>query len=311
MSGNFVGQKGVSLERLQTLCWVAAAGSIAAAAKGDPNRQSLFSRQIKELETALNLNLLDRSISPHRLSSDGLRIEFLARELVNGIDRVLDEAAGRAVPVSVGAGESILQWLVLPLLSPALGQGALRLRCENLRSREVVEALRHRRIDLGILSANHATADLESRTLAHYGLIAVAIPGVLPSGNEVSWSDLGSSSMAILEGHRSLRRRLDHLSNTIPSGPRLALECTSYPQIIEACGAGKLIGLLPGIAKRSALQTGLEIIQIKELEDLEFELVLMWSPALAEQRTEVRDVIAKLLGKNPGRRSSSKKTTAL
>lgn len=302
MSGNFVGQKGVSLERLQTLCWVAAAGSIASAAKGDPNRQSLFSRQIKELETALNLNLLDRSSSPHRLTADGLRIECFAREMINGIERVLEEAAGRAAPVSIGAGESILQWFVLPLLSPALANGTLRLRCENLRSREVVEALRHGRIDLGILSANHPAADLESRRLASYGLIAIGRPGVLPTGDRTGWADLTGQFMAILEGASDLRRRLDHLRLEATGGPRLSLECTSYPQVIEVCSAGKLIGLVPGIAKGAAQQAGLAVTEIRELRDLEFEIVLMWNPVTADHRPDVRVLISKLLGKTEGKR---------
>jgi DNA-binding transcriptional LysR family regulator len=291
---------------LQTLCWVAAAGSIAAAAKGDPNRQSLFSRQIKELETALNLSLLDRSSTPYRLSSDALRIEFFVREMINGMDRVLGEAAGRAAPVCIGAGESILQWLVLPLLSPALAQGALRLRCENLRSREVVEALRHRRIDLGILSATHPAADLESRSLARYGLIAIGKSDVLPPGDEAGWADFGGRFMAVLEGSGALRRRFDHLSSEAPGGPQLALECTSYPQVIEVCNAGDMIGLLPGIAKRAAQQAGLRVMEIRELRDLEFELVLMWNAAIAEQRPQLRDVIGRLLGGKSGRRAGSK-----
>lgn len=43
-------ERGLSLDRLKTLIEVARAGSIAAAARGDSARQSLYSRQIKELE---------------------------------------------------------------------------------------------------------------------------------------------------------------------------------------------------------------------------------------------------------------------
>lgn len=42
-------ERGLSLDRLKTLIEVAKAGSIAAAARGDSARQSLYSRQIKEL----------------------------------------------------------------------------------------------------------------------------------------------------------------------------------------------------------------------------------------------------------------------
>ena len=42
-------ERGLSLDRLKTLIEVAKAGSIAAAARGDSARQSLYSRQIKEI----------------------------------------------------------------------------------------------------------------------------------------------------------------------------------------------------------------------------------------------------------------------
>ena len=41
---------GLTLERLHSFLMVAEAGGVTKAAGGDPNRQSLFSRQIKELE---------------------------------------------------------------------------------------------------------------------------------------------------------------------------------------------------------------------------------------------------------------------
>ncbi len=296
MSGEFVGRKGVSLERLHTLCLVAEAGSIMAAAKGDPNRQSLFSRQLKELETALHLDLLDRTSSPHRLTPDARRLEALARELISGVERLLDEATDRPSAVSIGAGESIFHWLVLPLLCPVIDDKELRIRCQNLRSREIVEALRSRRIDIGILSARHQSADLSWRSLAKYGVIAVGKPGTLPAKEELKWSDLAGRSLAALEGSGTLRRRVDLLTGAQPKGPELKLECSSYPQVIEVCAEAGMIGLLPGVAKRAAVQAGLVVAKIDEFRDLEFELVLMWNPTIAAARGEVQEVISLLLG---------------
>ena len=50
-------ERGLSLDRLKTLIEVAKAGSIAAAARGDSARQSLYSRQIKELEEFFGVEL--------------------------------------------------------------------------------------------------------------------------------------------------------------------------------------------------------------------------------------------------------------
>jgi len=295
MSREFVGRKGVSLERLQSLCLVAEAGSIMAAAKGDPNRQSLFSRQIKELETALGLELLERTSVPYRLSRDGERLEGLARAFIGGVQRILDESNQRPSEVCIGAGESILQWLVLPLLSPALNSGGLRLRCQNLRSREVVEALRHRRIDLGILSSHHQAADLESRKLATYGLIAAGNPALMPAAPDARWADFNGRALAILEGPGELRHQLESLAAEERNGPQISVECTSYPQVIEVCGSGNFVGLLPGIARRAARQAGLAVATVRELRDVKFGLSLMWNPVVAANRSEVRDIIARIL----------------
>ena len=57
MAFQSVSLAGISIERLQTLCAVVEAGSIAGAAGPDPNRQSQFSRQLKELEKALGTSV--------------------------------------------------------------------------------------------------------------------------------------------------------------------------------------------------------------------------------------------------------------
>ena len=53
-------ERGLSLDRLKTLIEVARAGSIAGAARGDSARQSLYSRQIKELEEFFGVELTRR-----------------------------------------------------------------------------------------------------------------------------------------------------------------------------------------------------------------------------------------------------------
>ena len=48
---------GLSLDRLNNFCRIAEAGGITKAAGGDPGKQSLYSRQIKELETFFGTEL--------------------------------------------------------------------------------------------------------------------------------------------------------------------------------------------------------------------------------------------------------------
>jgi hypothetical protein len=60
MSDWFRQKKGFSIERLAAMVSVAEHGGIMSAAGGDPNRQSLLSRQIKELESNLNTSSTHR-----------------------------------------------------------------------------------------------------------------------------------------------------------------------------------------------------------------------------------------------------------
>jgi DNA-binding transcriptional LysR family regulator len=76
---SFSEQKGLSLDRLQTLCLVAEKGGVMAAARGNPNRQSLYSRQLRELEGYFGAPLIDRSRTPHSLTDLGRQVERMAR----------------------------------------------------------------------------------------------------------------------------------------------------------------------------------------------------------------------------------------
>jgi DNA-binding transcriptional LysR family regulator len=65
---------GITIDRLHTLCAVVEAGTIVGAAGPDPNRQSLFSRQLKDLEKALGTSLFDRIGKTLQLNENGRRV---------------------------------------------------------------------------------------------------------------------------------------------------------------------------------------------------------------------------------------------
>lgn len=296
MLSQFVGRRGVSLERFQTFCLIAEAGSMMAAAKGDPNRQSLFSRQIKELESALGLELLDRSEVPYRLTEGGVRLEKLAREFFTGVDRQLGELNGTAPRLTIGAGESILQWLVIPLLGGGLGGPGWRLQFRNVTSRDAVDGVRSRRIDVAVIPAEDAAGDLNSIKLASYGVVVVGKPEVFGGSKPAHWKDLRGKRLALLEGRGQLRTKVDELGDSGMEMPAVGLECTSYPQVIEACAVGEFIGLVPELAVSAAKGAGLEFAKIAELADLRIDLSLVWSRAVAESRGEVAELIHVLKG---------------
>src|SRR5437870_2183319 len=88
---------GISLDRLQSFCLVAQAGGVTKAAKGDPAKQSLFSRQIKELEEFFGTELIRRKGRGISLTESGERLNMIARECFASLIDFQSECKGRPV----------------------------------------------------------------------------------------------------------------------------------------------------------------------------------------------------------------------
>ncbi len=66
-----MGKGGLSIDRLRSFLEIAAAGGIAVAARGNPNRQSQLSRQLKELEEFFDVELVLRGRGRFALTAAG------------------------------------------------------------------------------------------------------------------------------------------------------------------------------------------------------------------------------------------------
>src|SRR5947209_7859468 len=119
MYENLFAQSGLSLERLKTFREIVAAGGITAAAGDDPNRQSQYSRQLKELEKYFGAELLKRGRGPAELTEAGQRLYEIIGHTLSALEEFRLTCAGQPVELRIGAGESVIQWLLLPRL-PAL-----------------------------------------------------------------------------------------------------------------------------------------------------------------------------------------------
>lgn len=124
-------ERGLSLDRLKTLIEVAKAGSIAAAARGDSARQSLYSRQIKELEEFFGVELAARRGKVLALTRSGWELVRLASESLCLLDDFKSRSRNLPYRFTIGAGDSLHAWWLLPCLrtsSSAACRGSLHWR---------------------------------------------------------------------------------------------------------------------------------------------------------------------------------------
>ena len=112
----------LSLHRLLAFQDAVDAGSFAAASHHEPTRASLFSRQVTELEQLLGVQLLDRRGGRCAPTAAGLRLRGVVAALAAGLAEVGEQGAAAKVALTLAAGDSVLQWLVLPRVAGVLAE---------------------------------------------------------------------------------------------------------------------------------------------------------------------------------------------
>ena len=156
-------ERGLSLDRLKVLLEVHEAGGIAQAAPGDSVRQSQYSRQLRELAEFFGVALTRRQGKQLKLTSEGVRLADLAREHFRALQDLRAECRTDTVDYTLAAGDSLLQWLVIPRLGALrAAQPAVRFATVNLRTNEIVQQLTDCRLDFGIIRKNAIAPGLKS-----------------------------------------------------------------------------------------------------------------------------------------------------
>lgn len=289
---SFLFEKGFSVERLYALYEVAEKGSISAVAAGSASRQSLLSRQITELEQFFEVSLLNRESRPHRLTIEGSEMAGICREFFISVEGCRDRWHDRGSSVSIVSGESLLQWIVLPLMRERreeLKTKKVRLSLRNTRTTEAVRSLLEGRADIGLIRKDavpkglKTVGDFEFR----YELI---IPESLKHGisNKGGASVLEGLPLAIPEGGGQLSRSIKEEAAAIGIDLDIQLECSSFPQIVEAISTMGMAGILPQFAP--AIPNALSV-EIPELNRLKRTLTLAWSEKSARIRPAITDAI--------------------
>ncbi|RFC44770.1 MAG: DNA-binding transcriptional regulator, LysR family [Verrucomicrobia bacterium] len=301
----FIGQKGFSLDRLATLCRVAECGGIMAAARqGLPasdkttlqHRQSQYSRQIAELEGFLGgesrMALLDRSTKPFRLSPEGAELARLARNFLVGLDDFLAEKREGSPRLVIGAGERLIQWLIMPEMLPKLrakfpGMTSLFL---NRQTQDIVKGLQDGTLDFGLLRRGLVNANefetAGSWVETYHFFLSRRLRPKLPAPPTVL--NLGRYPLAVLEGGGETRAAIERLFESAGVKPNIQLECSSLTQVAQAVEMG-YAAFLPHLAK-GRMSADIQAHRVAGLEALDVEQTLAWSKERALYRPVLRKI---------------------
>jgi LysR family hydrogen peroxide-inducible transcriptional activator len=240
--------------------------SFRAAAEAQFVTQSTLSAGIKELETVLGVQLVERDRRHVRLTAVGEDVAARGRELLAAATDLAKAARTASRPLSgplrLGAIPTIAPYLlpgVLPALRRAHGELRLFLR-EDLTER-LLERLRAGSLDVALIALPYDTGDLYVRELFkdEFSFVArEADPAV--RSKDVALRKVDTKDMLLLEEGHCLR---DHV--IAACGPRRAsrepaIEATSLTTLIQMVEGGLGVTLLPRITLEAGILKGTHLV---------------------------------------------------
>jgi len=239
---------GLSLDRLLSFLQVVEAGGQAKAAKGDPTRQSQFSRQIKELEGFFGVALTRRVGRRIEITDDGLRLAGMIRRQFREIDDFREAMAGRSVSVRIGSQGSVIDWLLLPHLDgiqAALGN--VMVEMEQLRTNDVVRAVSDGRLDFGIVREDAVSSETKRWPLAKVGYALFAANALWKGCDSVEKLLKKAPVGELLPGGQFPTRWRAWLAKE-GLHPRIVARVSSFTDLVRAVQAGHVAAVLPELA---------------------------------------------------------------
>lgn len=277
MYEQLLSRKGLSVERLHALVLLSDHGSLIKAAKGDFGLQSRYSHYLRELSAFVGTPLTRKDGRSIRLTSAGEELASLARTQFRAWLEFQSKSAGSVQLVSIGAGDSLLQWLLIPAVGAMRRLGRKQaVKIENLRTNDLVRKLQEQRIDLGLLRANAVGKGLEAVQVCVVKYVVV-IPRRLAPRRLTLETALLSCPHATVGGDGELVHKLQSLAVAQGGSFRPELVCESAGQCMAAVRTGSYAAVIPTQVWENNPDLECEVVDDVGLSDLDRPIALTWS----------------------------------
>ncbi len=266
-------ESGLSLDRLRALVEVGACGSIVKAAEGDPARQSLYSRQLKELESFFQASLVERHGKGVRLTSHGRELARISRFFLLGLSNFQRGCLAEGQSYRIGADATFSECFLIPLLTESPGQSGIRFRIETVAGAEVERRLHDLTLDFGVMKQRVLSRPLQMKELGRCRL-RLWVPRSL-------FKTELQAVRAFKEKRLPLAWPATELQSveTLPKGYEPSLVTEDFLQARRALAGKHVATLLPDFLP-PAEGAKFFVAPIPQIQELEFTYALAWNPRL-------------------------------
>lgn len=295
MFDSLFSQRGLSLDRLKVLIEVRDAGSIAQAAPGDPVRQSQYSRQLRELSEFFGCEVAQRRGKILKLTLQGERLAELAREHLRSLEDFRSECKQQSVAFTIGAGDSLIQWLVIPRLGKIIDEfPGTHFATTNLRTNEIVQQLTDCRLDFGIIRKTAIAPGLKSASLGIVSYVAL-VPDALAKHKKLALRHAFEAlPLAIQTTDGQFTAGVREIAKALDVPLAAALACQSFPQTMAALRSGRFWAIVPELAIPELHSGVAHRLSDPLLEQLDREAMLAWNPRVVRVRPNAAKIASRL-----------------
>ncbi len=284
---------GLSMDRLITFCQVVEQGSIKAAAKGDPNKQSQFSRQISDLEKILSLDLFERKGKSLILTDAGRRLAVLTQAFFEEITYLRDRSGGTA-QIIVGAADSVVRWVLLPKLDALIAANPkVRFELRNLRTKPLAEDVATGSVHIGVIRKDAAPSGAVCLPVGKMDFVFAVPRSLLPQGRAEDLERMFTLPFGMLRGDGSLLRGIEQLTRSYGTRLRTVFTAESFALLLESAPRARFATVIPKQAS-TILDENDWLVVGEGLETLSRELALIYDPNVAEMRSIVSRTASKM-----------------
>lgn len=269
--------KGISLERLMLLCKISHSGGIKAAVGDDPARQSLASRQIKELSDCVGLELCRRSGRTLEMTERGQALVDISTDFFRQLELFLSNARGLPQKFNLGVGDAIFQWQILPVMSNFHKiHSTSHIIPHSYNSTEIVKRTESGELDAGIVRLTAITSDsrLHSETLGETSYrLFIPTRLIASTGSQPLPLQINRIPFCSLTGNGTYTQVLNQFLKTYNG--RVSLFCSSMIQMHAAVLSGQFAAVLPESAEIGFPDGSTTILTLPELTTFTRQLALI------------------------------------
>ena len=286
---------GLSLARLEAFLKVVEHGSIAHAAKKVGMQPSQLSRQVGELAEHFGKALVERRGRGIVVTAAGEQLAVVTRVFLRDLEALRAAGAEGPVPYTLGAGDSLLQWWVVPRISAVAKEVPRSVATlTSLASEDVVARLKDGRLDFGLVRADDLKPGLESRPLRSLEYALYAPRKLLAAAHTDDVAKLLCTLPLALQ--QSDEKLNDWLQDAAKKRGTLhvTLACETFPQAYRAMLTGRYAALLPTLADDTFSSKEFVELTVPGFKRHSAKVVLAWHKRTTERSTELARVATAL-----------------